>query len=103
MTTDYVTERKPLELPAGNFIALADLKAPLSLPALISGLDLPETTVTGRVVCTVREGKIAVQNDGKETIAPRPLEAARRGTLHLEAGKFGHVLLFKPRGPAGGQ
>lgn len=98
MTTDYLTERKATELPVGNFIASVDANAPLALSALASGLGLPDAPVTGRIILQVRDGKISVTVKDKEFVAPQPLPGETKGTLHLEAGKFGHVLIFKPVG-----
>ena len=99
MTTDYITERNPVELPAGNFIASADVNgaATLSaLSALVTGLGLPDVEVGGRVIVTARDGKVSVNAKGKDIVTAQPLAVDAKGVLHLEAGKFGHVLLFKP-------
>jgi hypothetical protein len=98
MTTDYVTERKVSELPGGNFIASVDTKESPALAALFGGLGLPETPATGRIVLTVRDGKAGVTANGKEVVPAQPLPAGAKGELHLEKGKFGHVLLFQPVG-----
>ncbi len=95
MTTDYITERKAVDLPAGNFIASADVNGTLPLSTLVTGLGLPDTEVSGRVVTTVRDGKVSVSTTGK-VLPPQALPADAKGVLHLEAGKFGHVLLFQP-------
>lgn len=96
MTTDYISERKATELPAGNFIASIDAKDTFSLPALVEGLGLPESQVTGRVVVTVRDGKVSVTAKDKPVVPEQPLPADAKGVLHLETGKFAHVLIFKP-------
>jgi hypothetical protein len=96
MTTDYITERKAVELPAGNFIASVDSNGKVALSALLSGLGLPDTEVGGRVIVTVRDEKVSATVKGKELFTPLELPAGSRGVLHLETGKFGHVLLFKP-------
>lgn len=96
MTTDYITERKAVDLPAGNFIATADAKDPVALSALVTGLGLPDTLASGRVIVTTRDGKVSVTEKGKEIVPPQPLPADVKAVLHLETGKFGHVLLFKP-------
>ncbi len=98
MTTDYITKRETTELPAGNFIASVDTKDTLSIAALFTGLGLPEAQATGRIVLTVRDGKASVAVKDKEVVAPQLVPADAKGALHLEAGKFGHVLLFKPVG-----
>jgi hypothetical protein len=82
-------------LPAGNFIVMADLPGSISLAGLASGLGLPDTAVTGRVQVNVRDGKVTASVAGKE-ILPAQVRPAGDGVLHLEAGKFGHVLLFRP-------
>ena len=96
MTSDYITDRKATDLPAGNFIASVDAKETLSLAALVTGLGLPEAQVTGRIVVSVRDGKVSVAAQGKEAVAPQPYAADAKGVLHLENGKFGHVLLLQP-------
>ena len=96
MTTDYITERKAVELPAGNFMLCADVSGSLALSALASGLGLPDAVAGGRVIITVRDGKVSASGKGKEILAAQPLPPDAKGVLHLEAGKFGHVLLFKP-------
>ena len=96
MTSDYITERKATDLPAGSFIASVDAREPLSLAALVTGLDFPEVQVTGRIVVSIRDGKASVTAQDKEVVAPRPLAADAKGVLHLESGKFGHVLVLKP-------
>ena len=85
-----------VDLPAGNFIASADVKDPLPLSTLVTGLGLPDAQASGRVIVTARDGKVSVAAQGKEIVAAQALAADARGVLHLEAGKFGHVLLFQP-------
>jgi hypothetical protein len=68
----------------------------LALSALVSGIGFPETAVSGRVIVTVRDGKVAVTAKGKDVLAAQPLAPDAKGVLHLENGKFGHVLVFKP-------
>jgi len=96
MTTDYITERKVTALPGGNFIASVDTNDTPVLSALFTGLGLPGTQATGRIVLNVRDGKASVTAKDKEVVAPQPLPAEAKGEMHLESGKFGHVLLFKP-------
>lgn len=96
MTTDYITERKTIDLPEGNFIASVDTKDTVSLAALVTGLELPDEPVAGRIVVTVRDGKVSVMAKEKEVVAPQVLPPNAKAALHLETGKFGHVLLFKP-------
>lgn len=98
MMTDYLAERKATDLPAGNFIASVDAKDTFSLPALFAGLGLPEHQVTGRVVVTVRDGKASVSAKDKPLVPEQALPADAKGVLHLETGKFAHVLVFKPVG-----
>lgn len=96
MSTDYISERKAIELPAGNFIASADARETFSLPALVTGLGLPEARVTGRVVVNVRDGKVSVTAQDKTVVPAQPVTTGTKGVLHLETGKFAHVLIFKP-------
>ena len=96
MTTEYVTARAPLPLPEGDFIAMADVTGSLPLASLAAGLGLPERPVTGRVQVMRRDGKVSVSEGGREILPAQPLPAGAMGVLHLEAGKFGHVLLFRP-------
>lgn len=96
MTTEYVTRREAVTLPAGNYIAMADVSGNLALSALCSGLGLPDRAVTGRVQVSVRDVKVSVSEEGKPIMSEQPLPAGAAGVLHLEAGKFGHVLLFTP-------
>ena len=98
MTTDYLSERKATELPQGNYIASIDAKDTFPLSALVAGLGLPDAPVTGRVVVTVRDGKVSVTAKDKPVVPAQPLPADAKGILHLETGKFAHVLLFKPAG-----
>ncbi len=100
MLTTYVKKREPMPLPAGNFIAMADASAPLPLSALVTGLDFPDQAVKGRVVVESRGGSVRVTENGREILANRPLPASAAPVWHLEAGKFGHVLLFTPAPPA---
>ena len=44
----------------------------------------------------VRERKVSVAQNNKDLVPGRPLKADTGAMLHLESGKFGHVLLFKP-------
>lgn len=96
MTTDYITAREATPLPAGNFIAVVDVNGPATLATLAAGLGLPDHPVTGRVMITAHDGKVSVTEKGKETVPAQPVPADARGVLHLETGKFGHVLVFKP-------
>lgn len=96
MTTDYLTAREATPLPAGNYIAMLDITGTLPLSTLAAGLGLPERPATGRTMISVRDGKVSVTENGKETVPAQPIPAGAAGTLHLETGKFGHVLLFKP-------
>ncbi len=96
MSTDYITERQAVTLPKGNFIVSVDLagKSEAPLSTLFTGLKLPDTVVSGRVILSARDGKISVTSKDKEVATGTPGD----GVLHLEAAglKFGHVLLFKP-------
>ncbi len=98
MTSDYVTERKATDLPAGNFMVLADVKGEVPLSTLVTGLGLPEKNVTGRVLLSARDGKLTVTVKGKTELENQPLQATGTPRLHLETPglTFGHVLLFKP-------
>ncbi len=96
MTTDYITERKETALPAGEFIASVDAKDAISVGALFTGLGLPEVQATGRIVVTVRAGKVSVVAKDKEIVPAQALPTDAQGALHLELGKFGHVLILKP-------
>jgi hypothetical protein len=98
MTTDYLTARAPVALPDGTFIAMADVSGSVPLASLVTGLGLPDRPVTGRVIVQCREGAIAVTENGKPVGSAHPRPSGGRGTLHLEAGTFGHVLLFRPIG-----
>lgn len=98
MACAYVKERTPLPLPTGNVIVSADLKKPLALSALFTGLSLPDTEVNGRVMLAIRDGKASVTASGKALGEPIALPAEAKATLHLEAngGAFGHVLVLTP-------
>ena len=96
MTTEYLTERAPVSLPAGNFIAMVDMNEGVPLTALVSGLGLPDRKVSGRVLVQVRDGRISVSEGGREAVAAQALPADAKGMLHPEAGKSGHVLLLLP-------
>ena len=96
MTTDYLTAREATPLPAGNFIAMLDITGTLPLSTLAAGLGLPDRPATGRTMILVRDGKVSVTENGKEAVPAQTVPAGAAGTLHLETGKFGHVLLFKP-------
>lgn len=96
MTTDCLQPGQTVPLPAGNFIAMVDLSGSLPLPALISGMGLPDQTVTGRVVVTASEGKLSLMSADQEILSAQPIPSATAGMLHLETGKFGHILLFRP-------
>jgi hypothetical protein len=95
MTTDYITDRKPMQLPAGNCMLSADLRGSVPLNSVFSGVTLPAEPVSGRVILTVRDGKATVVS-GKKELASVVADAAV--TVHLDnaEAKFGHVLLFKP-------
>jgi hypothetical protein len=97
MTTDYLAPGKPVPLPSGNFIVVADVAGPVPLASLVSGIGLPEQPVSGRVRIDIRDGRVSVSSNEKETLPAQNLPADARGVLHLETGKFGHVLLCKPR------
>lgn len=86
MTTDYITARQAVALPAGNFIACADVNGTLTLSALVTGLGLPDTAVSGRVVVTVRDGKVGASANGRDVIPAQSLPADAQGVLHLENG-----------------
>ena len=96
MTTDYITERKELSLPKGEFIASVDARDTVSVGGLFTGLGLPELQASGRIVVTVRAEKVSVVAKDKEIVPAQPLPTDSQGALHLESGKFGHVLIFKP-------
>ena len=96
MTSDYITERKAGDLPGGDFIASVDAREPLSLAALVTGMGLPDVQVSGRIVVSARDGKVSVTAQEKEVVAPQLRAADPKGVLHLESGKFGHVLVLKP-------
>ncbi len=98
MTTDYLTARDAAPLPSGNFIAMVDVTGTVPLAGLAAGLGLPDRPAGGRVQITVRDGKVSVTENGKETVPaqPTPQVGFTARVLHLETGKFGHVLLFKP-------
>lgn len=96
MRSDYVTDRTARPIPAGNSLISVDVNAALPLSNLFSGLGLPETPVTGRVLASIRDGKVTVTVGGKEIVTAQAAPPAGERTLHLEAGKFGHVLIFTP-------
>ncbi len=96
MTTDYLSPGKAVTLPQGNFIAMVDVTGTMPLSTLVSGLGLPDRAVGGRVLVQSREGKLSVTEAGKEIRPGQPLPADAAGILHLETGKFGHILLFRP-------
>ena len=96
MTADYITERKEMPLPSGEFIASVDARDAVSLSALFTGLGLPDVQATGRIVVTVRAAKVSVIAADKTIVPAQPLPADAQGALHLESGKFGHVLIFNP-------
>jgi hypothetical protein len=96
MSTEYITERKPVELPAGNLMVSVDVKDPLPLSTILAGYGLPETPVSGRVIANLRDGKMSVNAKGQDVVKEHTPAADGKPVLHLEAGKFGHVLLFKP-------
>lgn len=97
MRTAYLKPGAAVTLPAGNFMVVADVKEPLALNSLAAGMGLPDRAAKGRIQISVRDGKLSVSEDGRETLPAQALPADAKGTLHLEAGKFGHVLLFTPR------
>ena len=96
MTTDYLTARTATPLPAGDFMAVVDVSGSVALSALFSGMEFPETAVSGRVMVTVRDGRVTVSQNNREVVPARPLKLETNAVLHLETGKFGHVMLFKP-------
>lgn len=96
MTCDYVTARKAVELPAGDFIACVDVVGKAKLSELVGGLNLPETEAAGRVVVTVNGGKVSATVGGKAVDDETAVPAGAKPVLHLENGKFGHVLVLKP-------
>ena len=97
MACDYITERKARELPAGNYFMMVDVKEPLPLNQLVSGLGLPEQAVTGRILLGVRDGKFDISVDTKPLVKTTPVPAGAT-TLHLELkpAAIGHTLLFTP-------
>ena len=96
MTTDYITAREPTPLPQGNFIAMVDFSGNLSLSSFAAGLGLPDRAAGGRVQVSVRDGQVSVTENAREIVPAQSVPAGAAGVLHLEKGKFGHVLLFKP-------
>ena len=96
MSGDYLAPGAPVPLPAGNFMVMADVSGSIPLDTLVMGLDLPAKSVTGRVTVSSHEGKLSVTESAKEIIPARNRPAGAKGVLHLETGKFGHVLLFLP-------
>lgn len=98
MKGSYITERTAKPLPEGNFIAMVDAKKPVSAAAVFEGLGLPETEVNGRIIVTVRDGKVSATNADKPLGETKDLPAGTKATLHLEAngGAFGHVLVLTP-------
>lgn len=99
MTSDYLTPGSSVALPAGNFIVMADVIGTLPLDTLISSLGLPSQPVTGRVKVSAFQGKLSVTHSGNQIVPAQALPAGAKGMLHLETGKFGHVLLFLPVKP----
>jgi hypothetical protein len=99
MTTDYLTERKAVDLPGGNFMVMADVNSEVPISTLITGAGLPERKVQGRVLLSVRDGKVSVSVKGKAEVENLPFPAAGGAQLRLDAPelKVGHVLLFKPK------
>jgi Domain of Unknown Function (DUF1080) len=100
MAGHYFTQRSPVPLPQGNFIASADITGSLPLSTLISGLDLPATPVTGRVTLAVRDGLATITQDGQPVGTPCPMAATAAPVWHLDApgAKLGHTLLLTPVG-----
>jgi hypothetical protein len=101
MSSDYITERQPLALPKGNCMILADVKGKgeVSLSVLVTGLGLPDIKAGGRVVISVRDGKVSASANDKAIVTPQDLpNADGEPVLHLETPgtSFGHVLIFKP-------
>lgn len=96
MTTDYLTTREPTALPDGNFVAMADVSGSLPLASLVTGLGLPDRPVTGRVLIRCEKGEVTATENGKPISPAQPRPADGKAMLHLESGKFGHVLLFRP-------
>ena len=61
-----------------------------------TGLGLPDRPVTGRVLIRCEKGEVTATENGKPISPAQPRPADGTPVLHLEAGKFGHVLLFRP-------
>ena len=96
MTTDYLTTREPAALPEGTFIVMVDVNESLPLASLVTGLGLPDRAVTGRVLVRCERGELTATENGKLISPAQPRPAGGKAMLHLESGKFGHVLLFRP-------
>jgi hypothetical protein len=98
MACAYLTERKVVNLPAGNFFLMLDLKEPLALTELITGLELPQQEVNGRLLLGVRDGKFDLLQDHKPVLATMPLPTSAMPALHLELkpAAIGHTLLLTP-------
>jgi hypothetical protein len=96
MTTNYLTAPEAVDLPAGNFIVMADVTVGLPLASLVTGLGLPERPVSGRVMVHCENGAVSATENGKPIVPAQPRPADGPGRLQLEAGTFGHVLLFRP-------
>lgn len=97
MTTSILKPGAAVELPDGDCTLMIDSPEKRKLDALLTGWELPATEVSGRVLITARGGKVTVTADGKEVVPAKPLTGGK-GSLHLESGKFGHVLLLRPAG-----
>ncbi len=100
MACAYITERKSLSLPVDNFFLMIDLKEPMVLNQLVTGLELPEKEVKGRLLVGMRNGAFDVSlDDEKEPIVKTTkVPAGATPTLHLELkpAAIGHTLLHTP-------
>jgi hypothetical protein len=97
MVGTYVTARTARPLPSDDFSATVDVKEPMDLKKLISGwpnVSWPVEPFKGRITLeasggtmTLTAGKFAKLSAAQPAAAP---------VLHLDAGKFGHVLIHTP-------
>ena len=98
MACAYLTERKAVNLPAGNYFLMLDVKEPMPLNQLITGLELPEQEVKGRLLLGVRDGQFDLSLNQKPIGASAPVPAGAAVVLHLELkpAAIGHTLLLTP-------
>lgn len=99
MSCDYITDKKQEAiLPAGNFMAMVDVEGKVALNDLVDGLGLPDTQVGGRLLVIAKDGQTQIFANGNPIASvgwPKAMPAIPR-TLHVEAAKTGHVLVFAP-------